>query len=102
MVGHMTEHYEGQVCAEGPTDALYVHVAIDDLDAGDWIGASPADSPVPGVTEIGKYRVKLLDQSHPRFGQAAQATIDAEVNDGALRLVGHTPFDFPGRRGDKA
>jgi hypothetical protein len=89
----MTERYEGRVCAEGPADALYVDVSISDLDAGNWIGVSRTDNAVLGTSELGTYRVKLLDQDHPRCGQAAQATIVAETDHGELRLVGHTPFE---------
>ena len=67
-------------------------IDIDDLDSAEWIGIGTAGSEVPGITEVGKYVVKLVDNPHPRRGQTAQAAVEVQVEDGVLRLVGCAPF----------
>jgi len=86
------EQYQGTVSFDGPDDTIYLEIDIDDLDSPTWIGRGTVGSEVPGITEVGKYVVKLVDNPHPRRGQTAQAAVETEVEDGVLRLVGRRPF----------
>ena len=86
------EKYQGTVSFDGPDDTVYLEIDIDDLDSATWIGVGSVGSEVPGVTEVGKYVVKLVDNPHPRRGQTALADVEIEVEDGVLRLVGRAPF----------
>jgi hypothetical protein len=86
------EQYLGTVSFDGPDDTIYLEIAIDDLDSAEWIGIGTAGSEVPGITEVGKYLVKLVDNPHPRRGQTAEAAVEVQVEDGVLRLVGCAPF----------
>lgn len=86
------EQYQGTVSFDGPDDTVYLEIDIDDLDSEKWIGVGSVGSEVPGVTEVGKYVVKLVDNPHPRRGQTALADVEIEVEDGVLRLVGRAPF----------
>jgi hypothetical protein len=88
----MSETYEGSVSVEGSDDTMYLELTIDDVDAPDWVGTGAPDGEVPGVTAVGEYSVKLIDNGHSRRGQRATAVIEFEVEDAVLRLHGRTPF----------
>ena len=87
----MSEQYVGGISFDEAGDTVYVEVDIDDLDSPRWVGVGQDDA-VPGITEVGEYSVKLVDNPHPRRGQTATAFLEQEAEDGALRLVGRTPF----------
>lgn len=88
----MTERYFGAVSLDGSDDTVYLELSIDDLDSVGWVGAGTPGSEVPGVTEVGEYRVKLTSTGHPRRGQTATAAVEFEVEDAVLRLIGRSAF----------